>query len=137
MDQGQEPFPDHSSSPTPRPWRPELGAVGRIAAYDERGTDLVGTFTACFARSRNVAGIVRALHIHTDTLLKRIERIGGLLGQAGSGPTTPWDSSSRSTCTTWPGRSTRATSDRSDHLRRGARPDDLLASRPVSRTPES
>ncbi|KPI08199.1 putative transcriptional regulator, PucR family [Actinobacteria bacterium OK074] len=57
-------------------------AMGRIVAHDtERGTDLLGTLTAYFAHSRNVAATARALHIHTNTLLKRIERIGGLLGQ--------------------------------------------------------
>jgi hypothetical protein len=57
-------------------------SVGRIVAHDaERGTELLGTLSAYFAHSRNVAGTARALHIHTNTLLKRIERIGGLLGQ--------------------------------------------------------
>jgi hypothetical protein len=57
-------------------------SVGRLAAHDsERGTDLLGTLTAYFAHSRNVAGTARALHVHTNTLLKRIERIGSLLGQ--------------------------------------------------------
>ncbi|MCT9078675.1 helix-turn-helix domain-containing protein [Streptomyces fulvoviolaceus] len=57
-------------------------SVGRVVAHDaERGADLLGTLTAYFANSRNVAGTARALHIHTNTLLKRIERIGGLLGQ--------------------------------------------------------
>jgi hypothetical protein len=32
------------------------------------------------ANSRNLAGTARALYIHANTLLKRIERIGGLLG---------------------------------------------------------
>lgn len=65
----------------------DLGAfldhsLGRLVAHDaERGTDLLGTLTAYFANSRNLAGTARALHIHTNTLLKRIERIGGLLGQ--------------------------------------------------------
>ncbi|WP_329332884.1 helix-turn-helix domain-containing protein [Streptomyces sp. NBC_01352] len=30
---------------------------------------------------RNLAGTARAPHIHTNTLLKRIERIGDLLGK--------------------------------------------------------
>lgn len=56
-------------------------SLGRLVAHDtERGTDLVGTLTAYFANSRSLAGTARALHIHTNTLLKRIERIGSLLG---------------------------------------------------------
>ncbi|WP_405534315.1 GAF domain-containing protein [Streptomyces sp. NBC_00075] len=64
----------------------DLGAflddsLGQLLAHDtERGTDLLGTLTAYFASSRNLAATARALHIHTNTLLKRIERIGGLLG---------------------------------------------------------
>lgn len=64
----------------------DLGAflddsLGRLVAHDaERGTDLLGTLTAYFAGSRNLAATARALHIHTNTLLKRIERIGSLLG---------------------------------------------------------
>ena len=66
-DQDLDAFLDHS--------------LGRLVAHDaERGTDLVGTLTAYFANSRNLAGTARALHIHTNTLLKRIERIGSLLG---------------------------------------------------------
>lgn len=66
-DQDLEAFLDHS--------------LGRLGAHDaERGTDLLGTLTAYFANSRNLAGTARALHIHTNTLLKRIERIGSLLG---------------------------------------------------------
>lgn len=56
-------------------------SLGKLVAHDtERGTDLLRTLTAYFANSRNLAGTARALHIHTNTLLKRIERIGSLLG---------------------------------------------------------
>ncbi|MCX5357856.1 helix-turn-helix domain-containing protein [Streptomyces sp. NBC_00124] len=56
-------------------------SLGRLVTHDaERGTDLLDTFTAYSANSRNVTATARAPHIHTNTLLKRIERIGGLLG---------------------------------------------------------
>lgn len=56
-------------------------SLGKLVVHDaERGTDLMGTPTAYFANSRNLAGTARALHIHTNTLLKRTERIGSLLG---------------------------------------------------------
>jgi len=45
-----------------------------------RGTDLMGTLTAYFANSSNFARTARALHIHTNTLTKRIDRISSLLG---------------------------------------------------------
>ena len=40
----------------------------------------MGTLAAYFANARNLAGAARALPIHTNTLLKRIDRIGSLLG---------------------------------------------------------
>ncbi|MGW2523039.1 PucR family transcriptional regulator [Streptomyces sp. NPDC001617] len=56
-------------------------SLGRLVAHDaERGTDLVGTLAAYFANARNPAGTARVPHIHTNTLLKRIDRIGSLLG---------------------------------------------------------
>ncbi|MGV9310586.1 helix-turn-helix domain-containing protein [Streptomyces sp. NPDC003691] len=57
------------------------GSLGRITAHDtERGTELLGTLAAYFDHSRNLAATARALHIHINTLLKRMDRIGGLLG---------------------------------------------------------
>ncbi|HST80651.1 MAG TPA: helix-turn-helix domain-containing protein [Kineosporiaceae bacterium] len=56
-------------------------ALGRLVAHDaERGADLLDTLAAYYANSGNLAATARALHIHTNTLLKRIERISGLLG---------------------------------------------------------
>lgn len=62
-------------------------SLGKLVAHDaERGTDLLGTLSAYFGHSRNIAGTARALHIHTNTLLKRIERINGLLGRGWQHP---------------------------------------------------
>jgi DNA-binding PucR family transcriptional regulator len=62
-------------------------SLGKLVAHDaERGTDLLGTLSAYFGHSRAIAGTARALHIHTNTLLKRIERINGLLGRGWQHP---------------------------------------------------
>ena len=62
-----------------------LGALderqGRLIDHDlHRGPDLVGTLSAYFANSSNFARTARALHIHTNTLTKRMDRISSLLG---------------------------------------------------------
>ena len=56
-------------------------SLGKLAEHDaKRGTDLLGTLAAYFAGAGNVARTARALHIHTNTLLKRLERVSTLLG---------------------------------------------------------
>jgi sugar diacid utilization regulator len=56
-------------------------SLGRLIDHDlHRGPDLIGTLSAYFANSSNFARTARALHIHTNTLTKRIDRISGLLG---------------------------------------------------------
>ena len=56
-------------------------SLGRLINHDlHRGTDLMGTLTAYFANAGNFAKTARALHIHTNTLTKRIDRISNLLG---------------------------------------------------------
>lgn len=56
-------------------------SLGRLAEHDtKRGTDLLGTLAAYFAHTGNVARSARALHIHTNTLLKRLERVSTVLG---------------------------------------------------------
>ena len=56
-------------------------SLGRLIDHDlHRGTDLMGTLTAYFANSSNFARTARALHIHTNTLTKRMDRISSLLG---------------------------------------------------------
>ncbi|TWP38048.1 helix-turn-helix domain-containing protein [Leekyejoonella antrihumi] len=56
--------------------------IGPVLAYDaRRSTDLVNTMTQYFAHNGNVAQSARALHVHLNTLLKRMERISVLLGE--------------------------------------------------------
>ncbi|HWC78390.1 MAG TPA: GAF domain-containing protein [Pseudonocardiaceae bacterium] len=56
-------------------------AIGPLLEYDQRrGTDLVGTLTAYYVQRANVAATARALHVHVNTLLKRLDRAGHLLG---------------------------------------------------------
>ncbi|MGI5500557.1 helix-turn-helix domain-containing protein [Lentzea sp. CA-135723] len=56
-------------------------SVGPLASYDERrGTDLVGTLTTYYDHRANVAATARALHVHVNTLLKRLDRVGEVLG---------------------------------------------------------
>lgn len=57
------------------------GAIGPLLAYDgRRGTDLVDTLCAYYAHRSNVAATARALHVHVNTLLKRLDRAGDVLG---------------------------------------------------------
>lgn len=57
------------------------GSIGPLLAYDQRrGTDLVGTLSAYYVHRTSVAATARALHVHVNTLLKRLERAGGILG---------------------------------------------------------
>ena len=56
-------------------------SIGPLLDYDQRrGTDLVGTLTAYHVQRANVAATARALHVHVNTLLKRLDRAGGILG---------------------------------------------------------
>jgi GAF domain-containing protein len=55
--------------------------IGPLLTYDaERSTDLTTTATAFFDNQCNVAQTARALHVHVNTLTKRLERISVLLG---------------------------------------------------------
>jgi hypothetical protein len=57
------------------------GSIGSLIDYDQRrGTDLVDTLTAYYAHQANVAATARALHVHVNTLLKRLDRAGSILG---------------------------------------------------------
>lgn len=62
-------------------------ALGPLLARDaSRGTDLVPTLSAYFAHSTNMARTARALHVHTNTLTKRLERIASILGDDWQNP---------------------------------------------------
>lgn len=57
------------------------GSIGPLLDYDRRrGTDLVGTLSAYYLHHANVAATARALHVHVNTLLKRLDRAGTVLG---------------------------------------------------------
>lgn len=57
------------------------GSVGPLLDYDRRrGADLVGTLTAYYLQHTNVAATARVLHVHVNTLLKRLDRAGTILG---------------------------------------------------------
>ncbi|MFE9680796.1 helix-turn-helix domain-containing protein [Streptomyces sp. NPDC006285] len=56
-------------------------SIGPLLAYDRRrGTDLVGTLSAYYAHHSNVAATARALYVHVNTLLKRLDRASTVLG---------------------------------------------------------
>lgn len=57
------------------------GSIGPLLDYDQRrGTRLAGTLAAYYAHRANVAATARALHVHVNTLLKRLDRAGNVLG---------------------------------------------------------
>jgi GAF domain/PucR C-terminal helix-turn-helix domain len=57
------------------------GSIGPLLDYDQRrGTDLVGTLSAYYVHRANVSATARALHVHVNTLLKRLDRAGAILG---------------------------------------------------------
>ncbi|MFI1408424.1 helix-turn-helix domain-containing protein [Streptomyces sp. NPDC020707] len=54
--------------------------IGPLVEYDEqRGTDLVDTLSAYYAHHANVAATARALYVHVNTLLKRLDRASSIL----------------------------------------------------------
>ncbi|WP_247614426.1 helix-turn-helix domain-containing protein [Streptomyces tagetis] len=56
-------------------------SIGPLLDYDRRrGTHLVDTLSAYYAHQANVAATARALYIHVNTLLKRLDRAGAVLG---------------------------------------------------------
>lgn len=55
--------------------------LGSLLDYDRRrGTDLVETLGVYHDHRANVAATARALHVHVNTLLKRLDRAGAVLG---------------------------------------------------------
>ncbi|SMD25329.1 helix-turn-helix domain-containing protein [Kibdelosporangium aridum] len=56
-------------------------SIGPLIDYDQRrGTDLVETLGAYYVHRANVAATARALHVHVNTLLKRLDRASEVLG---------------------------------------------------------
>lgn len=72
--------------------RPDLGGyvtatLGPVLDYDtERGTDLVGTLDAYFAEGASLTRTKTALHVHVNTVVQRLERVGRLLGEDWNSP---------------------------------------------------
>lgn len=57
------------------------GSIGPLLDYDRRrGTNLVDTLSAYYVHRANVAATARALHVHVNTLLKRLDRASNVLG---------------------------------------------------------
>lgn len=60
--------------------------LGDLIAHDRRNrTALVETLATYFAHHGNVARTARAMHVHTNTLLKRLDRVAGVLGEDWNG----------------------------------------------------
>ncbi|KIF00969.1 hypothetical protein PL81_38185 [Streptomyces sp. RSD-27] len=66
--------------------RPDLSgyvraALGPVLDYDaRRGSDLLHTLRVYFASGMSQARAKEALHVHVNTVVQRLERIGRLLG---------------------------------------------------------
>jgi hypothetical protein len=57
--------------------------------YDRRrSTELVATLAAYFANSGNLTQTARSIHVHMNTLIKRLDRVGTLLGEDWKDPET-------------------------------------------------
>lgn len=55
--------------------------LGPVLGYDrQRGTNLVRTLEAWFASGGVVKETAEALHVHPNTVVQRLDRVGGLLG---------------------------------------------------------
>ena len=56
-------------------------SIGPLLTYDDaRSTELVPTLTSFFHNECNLTRTAAALHIHVNTLQKRLERVGSVLG---------------------------------------------------------
>ncbi|OEV08223.1 diguanylate phosphodiesterase [Streptomyces nanshensis] len=56
-------------------------SIGPLLDHDQRrGTNLVDTLSAYYGHRANVAATARALHVHVNTLLKRLDRASNILG---------------------------------------------------------
>ncbi|MET9548868.1 GAF domain-containing protein [Streptomyces sp. NPDC006627] len=61
--------------------------IGPVLDYDaERGTELVRTLEAYFGEDRSLTRAKAVLHVHVNTVVQRLERVGRLLGGDWSGP---------------------------------------------------
>ncbi|RKT53518.1 helix-turn-helix domain-containing protein [Saccharothrix australiensis] len=61
--------------------------LGPLLDYDaSRGTELVRTVTAYFACGRHLGRTKDALHVHVNTVVQRLDRVAGLLGDDWQSP---------------------------------------------------
>jgi GAF domain-containing protein len=61
--------------------------LGPVLDYDaRRGTDLAGTLRAWFAAGGSHRHAAEALHVHVNTVVQRLERVGSLLGAGWAEP---------------------------------------------------
>lgn len=61
--------------------------LGPVLEYDgRRGSDLAGTLEAYFATGGSPSRAALALHVHTNTVAQRLERVSSLLGASWSEP---------------------------------------------------
>jgi GAF domain-containing protein len=57
-------------------------ALGGVSRYDaEHGTDLLGTLRAFVRHGASPTRTARALNFHTNTILQRLDRLDGILGE--------------------------------------------------------
>lgn len=57
------------------------GSIGPLLDYDRRrGTELVETLGTYYEHRANVAATARALYVHVNTLVKRLDRVASVLG---------------------------------------------------------
>jgi hypothetical protein len=64
-------------------------SLGPLITYDERRrTDLLSTMAAYFEYSGKLTQTAKAIHVHVNTLLKRLDRIGSILGSDWRKPDT-------------------------------------------------
>jgi hypothetical protein len=56
-------------------------SIEPLIAYDhQHSTQLVATLTAYFHNASNLTNTARGLHVHTNTVLKRLDRVEAILG---------------------------------------------------------
>jgi sugar diacid utilization regulator len=57
-------------------------SIGALITYDQRrSTQLVATLTAYFTNAGSLTRTASALHVHMNTLLKRLERVATVIGE--------------------------------------------------------
>jgi DNA-binding PucR family transcriptional regulator len=62
-------------------------ALEPLLAHDtRRSTQLVATLSAYFGNAGNVTRTAAALHVHVNTLLKRLDRVDSILGKGWRAP---------------------------------------------------